>query len=275
MAEIARPRVDAQPETDAAARARAARDRRDRILTVASPIGLLAAWEAAAQLGLIDTRFFPAPSSILAALWEMLLSGELAENVGVSLQRLFWGFLLGAIPGLALGILMGLYRPLRAVVDPLIAATYPIPKSAILPLILLIFGLGEMSKVVMVAIGAFYPIVINATAGVLEIGKVYIDVGKSFKAGRWDTFRTIAFPGALPFIMTGVKLGAGLALILIAIAEMVGAKSGLGFLVWSAWETFSVERMYVGLFAIAIIGFALTLMLNEVERWLIPWKADR
>jgi NitT/TauT family transport system permease protein len=87
-------------------------------------------------------------------------------------------------------------------------------------------------------------------------------------------FRTVALPGALPFIMTGVKLGAGLGLILIAIAEMVGAKSGIGYMIWSAWETFSVERMYVGLFVIAIIGFVMTLGLNELERWLIPWKAD-
>jgi len=127
----------------------------------------------------------------------------------------------------------------------------------------------------MVAIGAFYPIAINATAGVLEINKIYLDVGKNFKAGRWDTFRTIALPGALPFIMTGVKLGAGMGLILIAIAEMVGAKSGIGFMIWSAWETFSVEKMYGGLFVIALIGFVLTLFLNEAERWLIPWKAER
>ena len=127
----------------------------------------------------------------------------------------------------------------------------------------------------MVAIGVFYPIAINATAGVLEINKIYLDVGKNFKAGRWDTFRTIALPGALPFIMTGVKLGAGLGLILIAIAEMVGAKSGIGYMIWSAWETFEVEKMYVGLFVIALIGFALTLALNELERWLIPWKPER
>jgi NitT/TauT family transport system permease protein len=192
----------------------------------------------------------------------------------ISLQRLALGFLLGGIPALVIGIVMGISRPLRALVDPLISATYPIPKSSILPLILLIFGLGEASKIVMVAIGVFYPIAINATAGVLQISPIYLDVGKSFKASRWDTFRTIALPGALPFIMTGVKLGAGLALILIAVAEMVGAKSGIGFMIWSAWETFAVAKMYVGLFVIAIIGFVLSLLLNELERWVIRWKAE-
>jgi ABC-type nitrate/sulfonate/bicarbonate transport system permease component len=260
--------------TDIGERKRVNAKRRDRLISVASPVGLLVAWELAAQLHFIDTRFFPAPSSIVRALIVTARTGELWENTTISLQRMVFGFLLGGVPALVLGIVMGISRPIRAFVDPLIAATYPIPKSSILPLILLIFGLGEMSKVVMVAIGVFYPIAINSTAGVLQINKVYLDVGKSFKAGRWETFRTIALPGALPFIMTGVKLGAGLGLILIAIAEMVGAKSGIGYMIWSAWETFSVERMYVGLFVIAIIGFVMTLGLNELERWLIPWKAE-
>lgn len=262
------------PVVDVSERRRVAGRRRDRFLSIASPVGLVLAWEVAARLHLIDTRFFPAPSSIAVALWTLAQSGELLDNTAISLQRLFWGFLLGGAPGLVLGILMGISRPIRAIIDPLIAATYPIPKSSILPLILLIFGLGEMSKVVMVAIGVFYPIAINATAGVLQINRIYLDVGKSFKAGRWETFRTIALPGALPFIMTGVKLGAGLGLILIAIAEMVGAKSGIGYMIWSAWETFSVEKMYVGLFVIALIGFVMTLGLNELERRVIPWKSD-
>jgi NitT/TauT family transport system permease protein len=248
--------------------------RRDRIISVASPLGLLLAWELAAQAGLIDVRFFPAPSSIIQTLIRMAATGELLDNVLISLQRIALGFFLGGVPAIAIGIAMGLWRPIRALVDPLIVATYPIPKSSLLPLILLIFGLGEMSKVVMVAIGVFYPVAINSTAGVLQINQIYLDVGKSFKASRWDMFRTIALPGALPFVMTGVKLGAGLALILIAIAEMVGAKSGIGYMIWSAWETFAVAKMYVGLFVIALIGFAISLLLNELERWIIRWKAD-
>src|SRR5207245_7563308 len=140
------------------------------------------------------------------------------------------------IPGVILGITMGLSRPVRAAVDPLVASTYPIPKSAILPLILLIFGLGEASKIVMVALGVFYPVVINTMGGVLQIQKIYLDVGRNFRANRWQTFRTIALPGALPSIMTGIKLGVGMGLILIAIAEMVGAKEGIGFMIWDAWQ---------------------------------------
>jgi ABC-type nitrate/sulfonate/bicarbonate transport system permease component len=212
--------------------------------------------------------------SIVSLLFEMLGSGELLTHTAASLQRLAWGIVIGGIPALVLGIVMGLNRTIRALVDPIIAATYPIPKSSILPLALLIFGLGESSKIFMVAIGVFFPVAINATTGVLEINKIYLDVGRNYKADRWSMFWTIALPGALPVIMTGFKLGIGIGLILIAIAEMIGAKSGLGFLIWSAWETFAVEQMYVGLFMIALIGFTLTVALNELERIIIPWKSN-
>jgi ABC-type nitrate/sulfonate/bicarbonate transport system permease component len=245
---------------------------RDRLISIASPIALLLLWECAARTGLIDTRFFPAPSSIFHALVTLAGTGELWRHTSASLQRLALGFLVGGIPALILGIVMGLNRAVYAVFEPLIAATYPIPKSSILPLVLLIFGLGEGSKIFMVAVGVFFPVAINATAGVHEINKIYLDVGRNFKASRWNTFRTIALPGALPFIMTGIKLGAGMGLVLIAIAEMMGAKSGLGYMIWAAWETFSVEQMYVGLFVIAIIGFVLSLVLNEIEKRVVPWK---
>jgi ABC-type nitrate/sulfonate/bicarbonate transport system permease component len=247
---------------------------RDLLLNIASPLVLLSVWELCARFGFIDTRFFPAPSSILATMMDMLRTGELVTHTVVSMERMFYGTLLGSIPALALGIAMGLNRPIRAVFDPLIAATYPVPKSAILPLALLIFGLGEGSKVFMVAIGVFFPVAINTTTGVRQINRIYLDVGQTFKASRWNTFWTIALPGALPVIMTGFKLGIGIGLVLIAVAEMVGAKSGLGYLIWSAWSTFAVEQMYVGLFVIALIGFLLTVALNELERVIIPWKAE-
>ena len=246
---------------------------RDRLISISSPLALLLLWEVLAQAGTIDTRFFPAPTSIFATMVALLKSGELMHHTLVSLQRLALGSIIGGVPALVLGIIMGLSRPIRALIDPLIAATYPVPKSAILPLALLIFGLGEGSKIFMVAVGVFFPVAINATAGVLEINKIYLDVGRTFKAGRWNTFRTIALPGALPFIMTGVRLGIGMGIVLIAVAEMIGAKSGLGYMIWSAWETFAVEQMYVGLFVIAIIGFILTVTLNEIEKILIPWRA--
>ena len=246
---------------------------RDRLIGLISPALLLVLWEVAAQSGWVDRRFFPAPSSIAATFIKTARSGELWANLAASLQRLAWGYLVGGIPALLLGLAMGLYRPVRAIVDPLVAATYPIPKSAILPLMLLVFGLGEGSKIAMVALGIFYPLLINTMAGVLEIDRIHLDVGRNFGASGWQTFRTIALPGAAPLIMAGLKLGVGLGLILIAVAEMIGAQNGIGYMIWNAWQLMSVDTMFVGLIVIAVLGFAFTWALDEVERWLLPWKA--
>jgi NitT/TauT family transport system permease protein len=223
----------------------------------------------------IDERFFPAPSKVFTTFVTLVDDGSLWENTWATLQRLFWGSLAGGIPALLLGVAIGLSRSIRAIFDPLIAATYPVPKSAIFPLLLLVCGLGEASKIVMVAIGVFYPVLINTATGVLEINKIYLDVGRNFRASRWQVFRTIALPGAVPHIMSGIKLGLGLGLMLIAIAEMIGSKSGLGYMIWNAWELLSVETMYVGLLVIAALGYGISLLLTELERKLIPWKASR
>ena len=141
---------------------------------------------------------------------------------------------------------MGISRPVRALIDPLIVASLSNPEK--LAVAVHSADLRPRRNVESRDGGdrRVLPVAINATAGVLQIRPIYLDVGKSFKASRWDTFRTIALPGALPFIMTGVKLGAGLALILIAVAEMVGAKSGIGYMIWSAWETSRSPRCMSG-----------------------------
>jgi NitT/TauT family transport system permease protein len=229
-------------------------------------------WQLAAQFGLIDVRFFPAPSSIFAKLFELTVSGELMVHLIASSQRLALGILVGGIPALFLGLAMGLSRRLRAVINPLIAATYPIPKSAILPLLLLIFGLGEASKVAMVALGMFYPVLINTVAGVATIDRIYLDVGHNYGANRWQIFRTVALPGALPSIMAGIKLGVGMGLILIAIAEMIGAKTGIGYMIWNAWQILTVDTMYVGLLVIALLGFVFSVALDALEKRLVPWQ---
>lgn len=243
----------------------------EAVIGLLSPIVLLALWEVVARLGAIDTRFFPAPSAILAKLVELSASGELLAHLAASLQRLVIGVIVGGVPALFLGLAMGLSKPLRAAVDPLVAATYPIPKSAILPLLLLIFGLGEASKVAMVALGMFYPVLINTVAGVANIHRIYLEVGRNFGARGWQVFRTIALPGALPSILAGVKLGVGMGLILIVIAEMIGAKTGIGYMIWNAWQILTVDTMYVGLLVVAILGYVFSQALDALERRMVPW----
>ena len=249
--------------------------RLERALAIVTPVGLLVVWEIAARTGVIDTRFFPAPTAIFYQMGVLAESGELWSNVWASMRRLFIGFWVGLVPALLLGVAMGLYRPVRAALQPLVSGTYPIPKSALLPLILLIFGLGESSKVVMVAIGVFYPVALNTLAGVINVAPIYYDVARNFGASRWSVFRKVAIPGAMPSILTGVELGAGLGLILIAIAEMVGADSGLGYMIWNAWQTYSVETMYVGLLLIAVIGYVLAMVLGAIGARLIPWQTAK
>jgi NitT/TauT family transport system permease protein len=245
---------------------------RDRVLAAVAPLALLIVWEALARSGAIDARYFPPPSRILERSVELIKSGLLFDQVAISLKRLALGFVVGGGAGLVVGLAMGLYRPIRAMLDPLIAATYPIPRSALLPLIFLVFGLGETSKVFMVAMGAFYPLAINTIAGVVGIPQIYRDVAHNYGARGFTLFRTMALPGAMPLIMAGLKLAVGMSLILIVIAEMFGADSGLGFMLYNAWQVFDVETMYVGLLAIGIIGFLLTIIVDELERRFVPWK---
>jgi len=244
----------------------------DRIISGGVPIILLVIWELCSRVGIIDVRFFPPPSAIFVRMWDLAESGELLHHTLVTCRRLLVGFFVGGIPALLLGVLAGLYRPFYLAFNPLVSATYPIPKSAIYPLILLIFGLGEMSKVAMVAMGVFYPLFINTQAGVANIQRIYLDVGENYRADRWQVIYTIALPGALPSIISGVKLGLGLGLILIAIAEMIGSNDGIGFMIWNAWQILSIETMFVGLMVVAIIGFLLTALADEMERRIVPWK---
>jgi NitT/TauT family transport system permease protein len=250
----------------------------ERGLSVLSPLILLGLWELSAQVRLIDTRFFPAPSSIFAVLGQMVqpsaqyAAGEVETHLGISLARIIIGFLIGTVPAIIIGLAMGLFSPVRAMIQPLIDATFPIPKVALLPLFIMIFGIGENSKYAIIATAVFYLVLINTVAGVRNIETIYLDVGKNFHASRLMMFTDIALPGALPMIVTGIKLGMGVALLVIVTAEFVGAKSGIGYLIWTSWQVFQVEKMYGGLIIIAVVGFVMAGLLSWLERVIVPWK---
>ena len=245
---------------------------RTNIISIVSVIVVLILWEVMVNVGIVDGRFFPGPSSIFNAFIGLLSTGELLEHFWISLSRLGIGYLLGAIPALIIGMIMGLSTYFRAVLYPIVAATYPIPKSAVLPLIILIFGLGEMSKIVAVAIGVFYIVLLNSMAGVLNLEQKYLDVGRNFKASRFNVFFTIALPGASPQIFTGLKLSMGIGLILIVMAEMLGANSGIGYKIWDSWQVLSIDKIYVYLAVISVMGFVSMGMIDLIERKVIPWK---
>jgi ABC-type nitrate/sulfonate/bicarbonate transport system permease component len=245
----------------------------ERFLSVISPIILLLLWQLGAAVGWIDTRFFPSPAAIFEEAYAMILSGELWMHFSISLQRIVIGYVLGAVPGVLIGLAMGLFGPIRAIIQPLIDATFPIPKIAVLPLFIMVFGLGEQSKYAIIATAVIYLVLINTVAGVRNIDKIYLDVGKNFGASNWMMFTDVALPGALPLVVAGLKIGMGIALLVIVSAEFVGARSGIGYLIWTSWQVFQVEKMYVGLLVSAVLGFASAILLNYLERVVIPWKS--
>ena len=162
----------------------AKKERLKQMLTIASPIFLLLLWEFLSRTGLIDIRFFPPPSAIVSTFFAMISSGEMASHIGVSMYRIFAGFPAWRYTGFIIGLLMGLYSPIRHFVSPIVMALMPIPTLALLPIIIIIFGIGDLSKVVTIAGSVFFPVVINTVAGVINIDSIYLDVAKNYGAGR-------------------------------------------------------------------------------------------
>lgn len=251
---------------------RPARRRRELLVSTLSPLFVLLAWEGLVRAGLLDARFFPAPTSIVDTFVTVVASGEMLRDLSATLTRIVLGYLLGAVPGLLLGLLLGLASLLRAFAMPIIFAAYPVPKVAVLPLIMLIFGIGELSKYIIVAIGVFFLVVVNTTAGVLQIDRIYFDVARNFEAPRRDVYLRVVLPGALPQIFTGLKLGLGVALIILITAEFVGAQSGVGVMIYQAWQVFAIERLFVGLLVVSFLGYLLSLGFDELERAALPWR---
>lgn len=243
-------------------------------IAIASPLLILLVWEIVVRIHLLDARFFPAPSSVIVELVLLAQSGQLFIDIGWTLLRVVIGTLLGTIPGVVLGIFLGLSPLVRAFVQPAISALYPVPKIALFPLVMLIFGIGEASKWAIVAVAVFFQVFYSTLAGVVNIDRIYLDVASNFKASRWQTFYSVAIPGALPFIFTGFQLGLGMALIVVVIAENFGTQVGVGFLIWRSWQIFEVRDMYVGLIVVALMGYCFQLLLQRLQKAIIPWKKD-
>jgi len=232
----------------------------------------LAAWESAARRGVIPTLFFPAPSTVFAKLIELGDNGELAKHIGATVARMAVALLLGGGFGLVLGLVLGYSPRLRRVIDPFIAALHPVPKMALLPLILLIFGLGFFSKALAVAISAFFPMVINTMAGVLQIDPNYYDVAKLHGVGRRQMFWRIVLPGSLPMTLAGARMALNRALGATIGLELITAQTGLGSMLFFAWQTYRTEELYATIFVIAIFGYVFRRVVNAAVSRLVPWQ---
>lgn len=235
----------------------------------------LAIWEWQVRTGGLSALFFPAPSTIVLTFARLVANGRLTSNVGATLSRLLLGSVLGGIPGMILGLLMGWSRRLRVVIDPFIAAGHPVPKIAILPLFMVIFGIGELSKVIMVAVAAFFPMLINTMAGVRQIRPIHFEVARNYGASLTKVFTRVVLPGSLPLILTGARLALNVALLLTIAVELVAAQKGLGRMIWFAWETLRVEELYASVAMAAILGISFNLFLQRMAMHLAPWQVER
>jgi ABC-type nitrate/sulfonate/bicarbonate transport system permease component len=246
----------------------------ERLLYLISPLGLLLLWQVLIMAGFGDRRFIPTPSDIAVRFVVWVESGELAMHTAATLWRVVAGFVIGAVPAVAIGLLMAMFRPVRYFFDPLIAALFPIPKVALMPLLLLAFGFGDASKIALVAIAVFFPVIVNTYVGAANIDKIYWDVAKNYGASQFVMFTRVVFFGALPMIFAGLRIALAVSFIVLVAAEFVATKSGIGYLIWNSWELLQVDVMFVGIVTVGVVGLIATVMLQEIERKVIPWKRE-
>lgn len=243
-------------------------------MSFAVPVVLLALWEIASRLAVVSPRYFPAPTTIAWVLADRFVEGDLGAQSLVTLARLACAFALAAVPGVLLGLLMGIARPVRAAIEPYIAFIFPVPKITLLPFLLIILGVGEPAFVLTGATSAFFQIVISTLGGVQTLDPRLLEAGRNYGAHGARLFWKVILPAALPSIFTGLRLGLGLALVSLVAVEFIAAKSGLGHLVYRHWQMLSTPEMYAAFVLVGALGLALTRGLRALQARILTWQDD-
>jgi NitT/TauT family transport system permease protein len=243
----------------------------DRLIVAAIAVALLGGWEIAARKEWIESLIFPPPSRIVANFGN-LWRHDLLRNVGLTLVRFLGGVVVGAVPGIIIGLCVGWSTRLRRIVDPFIAAIHPIPKIVLFPLFIVIFGINEWAKIASVALTVFFPSLINAAAGAREISPLYFEVVRSYGGRRIDLFRHVVLPGSLPMILSGIRIAANLGLLVTIAIEFTVTSAGIGSIIWMALQTMRIEDLYGGVIAIALIGITISTVIQWLLKRLAPWQ---
>lgn len=229
-------------------------------------------WQVAAFRRVVPELFLPGPIDIANAFAAYIAKGSIWLDMWVSGQELIYGFALATLIGLPLGMLMGWYKRLNFALDPFVTFFYTIPRVALIPLLIIWFGIGINSKIAVVFLGAIFAIVINTTAGVRNLDPALIKAARSFGASDAQLFRTIVLPGSVPFILTGLRLGLGHALTGVVVGELVAAQAGVGMMIGTAGATFQTSKVFVGLVIFATAGVIMTYALSRIEQRFQSWK---
>ena len=245
------------------------------ILGGTAVILFLALWEWAGTSGAINPLFTSSPSRVVNAFVRLSAEGELGHDVVVSGLEFVYGFGLAIIIGIPFGILMGWYRPLNAVLEPFVNFFYATPRVALLPLMIIWLGIGINSKIAIVYLGAIFAILINTITGMHALDEQLIKAARSFGASDMQIFKTIAMPGSVPFILGGIRLGLGHALVGVVVGELYAATAGVGYLIAVAGNTFQTDKVFVGVVIIAAAGMFITAVFKRIEDHFESWRPQR
>lgn len=232
-------------------------------------IGLL---EAGTRTGVISNLVLPSPSAVFWTFVELYRSGLLWKHLLPSLERLIVGGAMGATAGIAVGVMIGLFSLARAGLVPLVAAIFPIPKIALLPLFVIWFGIDEGSKYALIAFGTFTPTVVATYGGVDNVDRSLIRMGQSFGLTWWSIVRKIVLPAALPAILSGLRVSLAIAIILLVAAEMLGAEFGVGAYILEAGALYDLERLFAGVTLLSIMGVTVSWLIGRLEQRLLAWR---
>ena len=239
--------------------------RHRRWLGLIIPLALLAWWQMQAGRDALPA-YLPAPGIIATQWLDMARSGELAGHAGISVFRALAAFAIGAFCGAAIGLLAGALRVVEGFYEPIISLTYPVPKIAALPIIFAWFGLGEMSKIVIITVSVFYPVYVAALAGAKTTSRVHVWAARNMGASRTQIFFKVVLPSALPQLFNGLRVGLALAFVVMFVAELVSSSKGLGYLIAFAEQNMRFDMMYVAIITIGLIGFVADRLLLVVRR---------
>ena len=247
------------------------RDLGQRALPWLVPVALIALWQVASSLGWLSTRVLPAPSEVIKAAWALTVSGELWTHVKVSAWRALSGLAIGGGLGLALGLLTGSVKLFETLLDSTLQMVRNIPALALIPLVILWFGIDETAKLFLIAVSVFFPIYLNTFHGIRNVDPGLIEMGRSYGLSRWQLYREVILPGALSSILVGLRFSLGLMWVILIVAETISAQAGIGYLTMNAREFLQTDIVLVGILLYALLGKLADVFARGLEQWWLRW----
>lgn len=239
---------------------------------VGLPLVLLGLWQLASSQGWINPLFYPRPTTVAERAWEMLGDSETHSDIWTTIRRLAIGFGIGAAIGVGLGLAAGVSPLLKYATFPTASAMYVIPRIALLPLVLVAFGINDQARIFIVAFSVAFICFFNTLTGAEQVSPGHLEVARAYRAGRLQRIRSVVLPASLPMVFTGLRLGLGYGIIVIISTEFLAADTGIGARIWLSYEIFDFPTMYAGIAMITAIGLLLNGALVAAERLLVPWN---